>query len=141
VNSLKANTVLQMEKSFPMMKWKKCLMLKLQMECKMTEGIDYCFIYPKDDPESVHIRLLTGKYENTVFKYGKVKFEEKNEDVYLLFAYDVLESTIDTPKKLEKDIDFKNYLGDLLVQIMSGNLEQDIIDETGTDDTKESDLQ
>jgi hypothetical protein len=42
---------------------------------------------------------------------------------------------------LEKDGDFKNYLGDLLVEIMSGNLEQDIIDETGTDDSQESDLQ
>lgn len=107
----------------------------------MTEGIDYCFIYPKDEPQSVHVRLLDGKYKDTVFKYGKVKFEERHGNVYLLFAYDVLESTVDTPKKLEKDIDFKNYLGDLLVGIMSGNLEQDIIDETGTDDIKESDLQ
>ena len=107
----------------------------------MTEGLDYCFIYPKDDPQSVHVRLLDGKYKDTLFKYGKVKFEERNGNVYLLFAYDVLESTIDTPKKLEKDAEFKNYLGDLLVEIMSGNLEQDIIDETGTDDTKESDLQ
>jgi len=107
----------------------------------MTEGIDYCFIYPKDDPQSVHVRLLDGKYKDTVFKYGKVKFEERHGNVYLLFAYDVLESTVDKPKKLEKDTDFKNYLGDLLVEIMSSNLEQDIIDETGTDDIKESDLQ
>ena len=107
----------------------------------MTEGLDYCFIYPKDDPQSVHVRLLNGKYKDTIFKYGKVKFEERHGNVYLLFAYDVLESTIDTPKKLEKDAEFKNYLGDLLIEIMSGNLEQDIIDETGTDDIKESDLQ
>jgi len=107
----------------------------------MTEGLDYCFIYPKDDSTSVHIKFLQGPYKDTVFKYGKVKFKEENEQMYLLFAYDVLESTVDTPKKLEKDMDFKNYLGDLLVEIMSGNLEQDIIDETGTDDIKESDLQ
>jgi hypothetical protein len=104
----------------------------------MTEGIDYCFIYSKDDQETVHIRLLTGNYKDTVFKYGKVKFEERHGNVYLLFAYDVLESTVDTPRKLEKDTDFKNYLGDLLVEIMSGNLEQDIIDETGTSDIEES---
>jgi hypothetical protein len=106
----------------------------------MTEGTDYCFIYPKDDQETVHVRLLDGKYKDTVFKYGKVKFEERQGNVYLLFAYDVLESPIDKPKKLEKDTDFKNYLGDLLVEIMSGNLEQDIIDETGTSDTEESGL-
>ena len=41
----------------------------------MIEGIDYCFIYPKDDKQSVHIRLIEGPYKDTVFKYGKVKFE------------------------------------------------------------------
>ena len=107
----------------------------------MIEGVDYCFIYPKDDGTSVHIRLLTGPYKDTVFKYGKVKFEEKNNDVYLLFRYDVLESTVMKPSKMERDEQVKNYLGDLLVELMSSNLEQDIIDETGTDDTEKSHLQ
>jgi len=107
----------------------------------MIEGLDYCFIYPKDDTTAVHIRLLDGKYKDTVFKYGKVKFKEESDQVYLLFAYDVIESTVDSPKKLEKDMDFKNYLGDLLVEIMSSNVEQEVIDETGTDDIKKSDLQ
>ncbi len=106
----------------------------------MIEGLDYCYIYPKDDSSAVHIRLLDGPYKDTIFKYGKVKFEEKNEQVYLLFAYDVLESTIDKPKKLEKNEKFKNYLGDLLVEIMSSNVEQEVIDEAGTDNIKESNL-
>jgi hypothetical protein len=52
----------------------------------------------------------------------------------------VLESTVDKPRKLEKDDKFKNYIGDLLVEIMSGNMEQDIIDEAGTSDTEEPSL-
>ena len=107
----------------------------------MIEGTDYCFIYPKNDDTTAHIRLLTGPYKNTVFKYGKVKFKEENNQVYLLFRYDVLESTVMKPSKMEKDQDVKNYLGDLLVEIMSANIEQDIIDETGTDDSEESNLQ
>ena len=106
----------------------------------MVEGIDYCFIYPKNDGQAVHIKLLEGTYKDTLFKYGKVKFKEENDKVYLLFAYDVLESTVDKPKKMEKDADFKNYLGDLLVELMSSNIEQEVIDETGTDDTKESNI-
>jgi hypothetical protein len=106
----------------------------------MIEGIDYCYIYPKDDAKSVHIRLLDGPYKDTIYKYGKVKFEEKNELMYLLFAYDVIESETDKPKKLEKDNDFKNYIGDLLVEIMSSNIEQEVIDEAGTDNIKESGL-
>ena len=107
----------------------------------MIEGIDYCFIYPKDEKETVNIKLLDGKYKDTIFKYGKVKFEEKDGQMYLLFAYDVLESPVDKPRKLEKDTEFKNYLGDLLVEIMGSNIEQELIDETRTDDFKESDLQ
>ena len=107
----------------------------------MIEGLDYCYIYPKDDGTAVHIKLLEGPYKSTVFKYGKVKFKEENDQVYLLFAYDVIESKVGKPRKLEKDTDFKNYLGDLLVEIMSSNIEQEVIDETGTDDIKESDLQ
>jgi len=95
----------------------------------MIEGIDYCYIYPKDDATSVHIKFLQGPYKDTLYKYGKVKFEEKNDQVYLLFAYDVLESTVDKPKVLEKDENFKNYIGDLLVEIMSGNIDQEIDDE------------
>jgi len=107
----------------------------------MVEGIDYCFIYPKNDGTAVHIKFLDGPYKDTIFKYGKVKFKEENDQVYLLFAYDVLESPVKKSKKLEKDGDFKNYIGDLLVELMSENMEQDIIDETGTDDSKESNLQ
>ena len=43
-------------------------------------------------------------------------------------------------KKLEKDADFKNYIGDMLVEVMSSNIEQEIIDETGTDNITEPDL-
>ena len=107
----------------------------------MVEGIDYCFIYPKNDTTAVHIKFLDGPYKDTVFKYGKVKFKEENDQVYLLFAYDVLESPVKKPRKLEKDDDFKNYIGDLLVELMSDNMEQDIIDETGTNDSEESNLQ
>lgn len=103
---------------------------------ELIEGTDYCFIYPKDNKEAVHIKFLTGPYLDTVFKYGKVKFKEEDEQVYLLFAYDVLESPVMKPSKLEKDSDFKNYIGDLLVQLMSNNIEQEIIDETGTDNTE-----
>ena len=45
------------------------------------------------------------------------------------------------PKKLEADTDFKEYAGNLLVEIMSANLDEEIIDETGTNDTEESDIQ
>jgi hypothetical protein len=107
----------------------------------MIEGLDYCYIYPKSDGTVVHIKLLTGPYKDTVFYYGKVKFREESDGLHLLFAYYVIESPVAKPKKLEKDDTFKNYIGDMLVELMSTNIEQEIIDETGTNDSQESDLQ
>jgi hypothetical protein len=106
----------------------------------MIEGIDYCFIYPKDENAIAHIKFLAGPYTNTTFKYGRVKIKEEPDGAHLLFAYDVLESPVMKPNKLEKDDAFKNYIGDLLVEIMTSNMEQDIIDETRADDIKEPDL-
>jgi len=107
----------------------------------MIEGTDYCFIYPKKEKDIVHIKILSGPYKDTIFKYGKVSIKEELDQVHLLFAYYVLESPVMKPKKMEKDPDFKLYAGDLLVELMGTNIEQEIIDETRTDDTKEPDLQ
>jgi hypothetical protein len=107
----------------------------------MVEGIDYCFIYPKDDSSSVHIRFLTGKYKDTVYKYGKVVIQERDDGVKaLLFGLDVLESTIDKPKKLEKNKEFINYVGPLLVDLMENNSDWEMIDEIRASHTKTSDL-
>ena len=107
---------------------------------QMNEDIDYKYIFPANDDKSVHIKLLTGPFEGTIFKYGKVKVEEKDENAYLIFDYDVLETKVSKPKKLEKNEDFKNIIGELLVEIISGNLEQEFIDENGTVDIDESDI-
>jgi hypothetical protein len=108
----------------------------------MVEGIDYCFIYPKDETTSVHIRFLSGPYKDTVYKYGKTMFQERPDGVVaLLFKLDVLESTVDKPKNLEKNKDFINYVGPLLVELMNNNSDWEIIDETGTSDTDTPDLQ
>jgi len=58
----------------------------------MIEGVDFCYIYPKNDVTTVHIKFLQGPYKDTVFKYGKVKIKEESDGVHLLFAYDVQQS-------------------------------------------------
>ena len=68
----------------------------------------------------------------------KVKFEERHGQVHLLFAFDVIESPI---KKLVDSTDFKNYIGDLLLDFISSNVDMEIQDETGTDDTEKLNIQ
>lgn len=105
----------------------------------MQENVDYRYITEESDLDSVHIELLTGDYKDTIFKYGKVKFEEKNDEGYLHFDFDVLKCTSTKPRKLEKSQEFRDFIGNLLVEIISNRL-MGTIDESGTTNIEESDL-
>jgi len=103
------------------------------------EGVDFNYVIPESEETTVGVKLLSGKYIDTVYQYGKVKFEEEIDGaIYLQFVYNVLESPMQK-EELEKDMDFKNHIGDVLVGIMSNNIDKGIIDEVGTDYSEEPD--
>ena len=108
---------------------------------KFEAGVDYEYVVNEKDTNSVHIKLLTGEYKDTMFKYGKVGIEEKDGNAYLQFDFDVLYSPV---KKVEKTLEFRNYIGDLLMDIITSKLDmedEDLYDENRTDDSEEPDLQ
>ena len=100
----------------------------------MIENIDYEFLIPDYDPEMIHIRITTGVYEGVVFNFGKVSFEEEDEKTYLQFTHDVVE--YNKHDDLE-EMDFKNFIGNILISIMSKNIDQEIVDESRTSNTEE----
>jgi hypothetical protein len=106
----------------------------------MIEGIDYIFVYSEDKTETVRIKILSGEYADVVYKYGGVKFEEKNDECHLLFNYTVLESPKIKPKQLENNENFKTFIGNLLVEFLSSNLKMEDTDETGNNDTEKFDI-
>ena len=105
----------------------------------MRETVDYEYVVDEKDKTSVHIKLLTGDYKDTVFKYGKVGVKEEGDKAYLQFNFDVIYSPI---RKLDKKLEFRNYIGDLLSTIITKQLdvEETYYDENRTDDIKESGL-
>lgn len=108
---------------------------------QLKEGVDFNYEIPETEDTTVGIKLLSGKYIDTVYQYGKVKFEEEKDGaIYLQFVYNVLETPL-VKEELEKDMDFKNHIGDILVNIMSQNIDKGIIDEVGTDYSEESDTE
>ena len=101
----------------------------------LVNGIDFAYAYPESDKGSVHIVLLSGVYKDVVYKYGKIGFkEESNSEVSLHYNFTVIEST---GKDLEEDNNFKHYIGDILVQIITQNMDlPDDTHEIGTNDTE-----
>lgn len=107
----------------------------------LEEHVDWTYDIPEDVNENLHIKILSGEFADTVYQYGSVSVEEeKNGDVFLKFIYNVRESPLDKDG-LEKSMDFKNFIGDILVNIMTEKIEKGLKDETRTNDFEKSDLQ
>ena len=108
---------------------------------QLKEGVDFNYEIPETEETTVGIKILSGKYIDTVYQYGKVKFEEEKDGaIYLQFVYNVLDTPL-VKEELEKDMDFRNHIGDILVNIMSQNIDKGIIDEAGTDYSEELDTE
>ena len=104
---------------------------------QLKEGTDWDYIVPEDEGTTIHLKLTSGDYSGTIYQYGKVQTEESNTgDLYLKFIYNIVESTLDK-NVLEKSEEFKNYIGDVLVNIMMQNIEKGTIDEARTSYSEE----
>lgn len=85
---------------------------------------NYVFVQRDVDDFSC-IKLTNGKYKDIIYTYGKVKFasEPNNEGkLPLQFTYDVQRN----PNNQDTEsIDFRNTIGDILIEVMEQQLEQD----------------
>ena len=85
---------------------------------------DYGFV---ENPESdlYGVKLQSGKWKNVIVIYGKVSIKESVESgiATLGFSYQIQDSANFQIDQLEKDEDFKNYLGDVLSHIINSKEE------------------
>ena len=92
-------------------------------QTKKNQSKRYAFAQKEGDDFSC-VKLLSGKYEEVIFKYDKVAFEPKPLDtgeVPLRFTYDIMLN----PKNVDVlSTDFKNYIGDILVEIVEQQLKE-----------------
>ena len=72
------------------------------------------------------IMITKGKYDGVIYQYGRVSVaEEENEDgkMPLSSQYNVIDEVGHDKEELEKSNEFKNTLGDILVEILDEQLE------------------
>ena len=73
------------------------------------------------------VKLLTGKWKDVVYIYGKVSIKESPElDIATLaFTYDIQDAGQFEEDELIGDINFRNYIGGVLQNIMEESLEEE----------------
>ena len=72
------------------------------------------------------IMITKGEYEGVIYQYGRVSVAKKeNEDgtMPLSFDYNVIDQNGHDKDKLDNSPEFKNTLGDILVEILDEQLE------------------
>ena len=82
----------------------------------------YTFAQREGDDFSC-IKLTEGKYKDVVYHYGKVGFaKEENKDGTLPMKFDY--TIKQNPKNLDlnENVDFLNYIGDILIEILEQQL-------------------
>ena len=85
---------------------------------------DYKFV-ESNEIEFYGIQLLTGKWKDVLYVYGKVKITEQPElDLATLgFTYNIQDPAEFEADDLINDPEFKNYLGAVLQHIMEDSLD------------------
>ena len=82
----------------------------------------YIFAQKQGDDFSC-IKLLEGDYEGIIYKYNNIKFSETENEVGqipLKFTYDIM---VNPNKKDIESNDFRNYIGDILIECVEEQLE------------------
>ena len=87
--------------------------------------VDYSFV-ESNNVEFYGIKLLTGKWKDVLYIYGKVKITEQPElDLATLgFTYNIQDSGEFEADDLINDPEFKDYIGAVLEHIMKNTLNE-----------------
>lgn len=88
----------------------------------IVEQVDYTFIPSDEDSSLANVKLISGNYDGVVYSYGKVSIEEDEEkdQAFLSFGFNVVDNN--GIFGLEENLEFKNYIGEVLNAIMTKNL-------------------
>jgi len=86
---------------------------------------NYTFV-SKGEDDWASIMIKDGEYEGIIYQYGKVSVaesEDENGNMPLSFNYNLIDHSGHNKEDLESSDDFRNTLGDILVEILDEQLE------------------
>lgn len=83
----------------------------------------YRFLTHPDHPEQYSILLTDGKYKDVMYRYGKISLSEDaaHDRATLNFSFEIEDAENFKKELLQKDAEFCNLIGDILVDIIEKN--------------------
>lgn len=103
----------------------------------MNKGIDYIYEYSDLNLLHTRVKILTGKYKDTILEFGGSVVVHKDTGGDFIFEYTIYHCTPENIGKLRNDIEFEKYLSELLIAIVVDRRndpdDKEILDEILTD--------
>ena len=91
----------------------------------------------RPDSELYSIKVKIGAYKNVIYTYGKVNIAEDDENDQLKVSFDYRIEEVPkklNKKKLEKSEEFKNYIGNILTNLIEEKQHNDESTNNNTQD-------
>ena len=88
---------------------------------------NYTFV-SRDKDNWTSILITKGNYEGVIYRYGRVSVSEKENNegnLPLSFKFNVLDYNNHNEEELNASVEFKDTIGDILVEILDEQLEAD----------------
>ena len=88
---------------------------------------NYTFV-SRDKDNCTSILITKGNYEGVIYRYGRVSVSEKENNegnLPLSFKFNVLDYNNHNEEELNASVEFKDTIGDILVEILDEQLEAD----------------
>lgn len=104
-----------------------------------VEGLDYTISLITEEQDWSEVTILQHPWDGIVVKYGAIKFGSENPDGTLNthFDYDIIKSADLKPNNLTSDKNFVTFLGEVLIDILSNEIElldsELIVEENGNE--------
>ena len=98
------------------------------MQAKKINIDKYVQFVEKGDSELYALKILQGPYSGVIYTYGKVSLHEDEANCQLNVKFDFkIEEVPDNLNKeeLKESDNFKNFMGDILSQLLEDKLQND----------------
>jgi len=79
--------------------------------------------YKFDDDSKIQpvpVIMTEGKYEGLRFQYGRISFDEKEDNMCLTFDYNI----IDNPNNIKEDKELVDAMGNILMDVIQVELDE-----------------
>jgi len=88
------------------------------MQNNLQETKDYKLVESLKD-NYFQIQLLSGKFSDVIYKYGKVSFHEEKKQLRISYDYEIIETPIDISEdELRVNSEFTNHIANVLNSIL-----------------------